>query len=45
MFIKRGYDRILAPVLAVGFLMFVSFNTTVQVRKYMPHEFVACIRS
>ena len=45
MFIKRGYDRILAPVLAVGFLMFVSFNTTIQVRKDMPREFVAASSS
>ena len=40
MFIRRGYDKILVPVLAVGLFLYVSIRSEFRLRTEMPQQFV-----
>jgi hypothetical protein len=40
LFIRRGYDKLLAPVLLLGAFLYFSFQPIFRVRSDMPREFV-----
>jgi hypothetical protein len=40
MFIKRGYDKVLIPVLAAGILVYASIRPTFRLRAEMPRQFI-----
>jgi len=40
MFIKRGYDKVLIPVLAAGIFVYASIRPTFRMRPDMPREFI-----
>ncbi len=40
MFIKRGYDKVLIPVLAAGIFLYASIRPTFRLRAEMPRQFI-----
>lgn len=40
MFIRRGYDKIVIPVLAAGIFVYASIRPTFHLRAEMPREFI-----
>jgi hypothetical protein len=40
MFIRRGYDKVLIPVLAAGIVVYASIRPTFRMRAVMPREFI-----
>jgi hypothetical protein len=40
MFIKRGYDKALVPLLAAGIVVYASIRPTFRMRADMPREFI-----